>query len=169
MNFSRKLIHLLQENSCPKQPFESVLKKASTTIPKRYLTIDELKVTFFFLKMKKSTGADEISFNLIKNCFGELSDIFRYAFDYLCKRRHFQILWRLQKWPLYLKLVTLRKLVITAQFLVCHVSLKYWSVSCTTTFLATYLTKKYIIFEAVWLPKRLLHRACYCWFSWPNS
>ena len=114
MNFSQKSIHLLQENSCPKQPFESVLRKASTTIPERYLTIDELKVTFFFLKMKKSTGADEISFNLIKNCFGELSDIFTYAFDYLCKRRHFQILWRLQKWPLYLKLVTLRKLVITA-------------------------------------------------------
>ena len=58
MNFSQKLIHLLQENSSPKQPFESVLKKASTTIPGRYLTIDELKVTFFFLKMKKSTGAD---------------------------------------------------------------------------------------------------------------
>ena len=31
--------------------------------------------------MNKSTGADEISFNLIKNCFGELSDILRYVFD----------------------------------------------------------------------------------------
>ena len=31
--------------------------------------------------MNKSTGADEIYFNVIKNCFGELSDILRYVFD----------------------------------------------------------------------------------------
>ena len=31
--------------------------------------------------MNKSTGADEISFNVIKNCFGELNDILRYVFD----------------------------------------------------------------------------------------
>ena len=31
--------------------------------------------------MNKSTGADEISFNVIKNCFGELSDMVRYVFD----------------------------------------------------------------------------------------
>ena len=27
------------------------------------------------------TGADKTSFNVIKNCFGELSDILTYAFD----------------------------------------------------------------------------------------
>ena len=31
--------------------------------------------------MNKSVGADEISFNVIKNCFGELSDILRHIFD----------------------------------------------------------------------------------------
>ena len=31
--------------------------------------------------MNKSTGAHEISLNVIKNCFGELSDILRYVFD----------------------------------------------------------------------------------------
>ena len=31
--------------------------------------------------MSKSTGADEISFNVIQNCFGELSEILRYVFD----------------------------------------------------------------------------------------
>ena len=31
--------------------------------------------------MNKSTSADEISFNVIKNWFGELSDILRYVFD----------------------------------------------------------------------------------------
>ena len=31
--------------------------------------------------MSKSTGAHEISLNVIKNCFGELSDILKYVFD----------------------------------------------------------------------------------------
>ena len=31
--------------------------------------------------MNKSTGADEISFNVIKNCFGKLNDIMKYVFD----------------------------------------------------------------------------------------
>ena len=57
------------------------MKKVSTTLPERCLTINELKDAFFSLKISKSTGADEISFNVIKNCFGELSDILRYVFD----------------------------------------------------------------------------------------
>ena len=65
----------------PSKPFESILKKTSTTLPERCLTINELKYAFFSLKMKKSPGADEISFNVIKNCFEELRDILRYAFD----------------------------------------------------------------------------------------
>ena len=31
--------------------------------------------------MNDSTGADEISFNVIRNCFGGLSDILSYVFD----------------------------------------------------------------------------------------
>ena len=54
------------------------MKKASTTLPEKYITIKELKDVFFSLKMNKNTGADEISFNVI--LFGELSDILRYAF-----------------------------------------------------------------------------------------
>ena len=65
----------------PSKPFDRFLKKASTTLPERYLTINELKDAFFSLKINKSTGADKTSFNVIKNCFGELSDILRYVFD----------------------------------------------------------------------------------------
>ena len=65
----------------PSKPFESFLKKTSATLPERFLTMNELKDAFFALKMNKSAGADEISFNVIKNCFGELSDILRYIFD----------------------------------------------------------------------------------------
>ena len=47
----------------------------------RHVILNELQDAFFSLKMSKSTGADEISFNVIKNCFGELSEILRYVFD----------------------------------------------------------------------------------------
>ena len=57
------------------------LKKASTTLPEKCLTINELKDTFFSQKMNTSTGTDEIPFNVIKNCFGELNDILRYVFN----------------------------------------------------------------------------------------
>ena len=65
----------------PSNPFESFLKKASTTLPEKCLTISKLKDAFFSLEVNKSTSADEISFNVIKNCFGELSDILRYVFN----------------------------------------------------------------------------------------
>ena len=41
----------------------------------------QIKGRLFSLKMNKSTGADEISFNVTFNCFGELSDVLRYVFD----------------------------------------------------------------------------------------
>ena len=63
------------------KPFESFLKKASTILPEKCLTINELKDVFFSLKMNKSIGADEISFNVIKNCFRELRKILRYVFN----------------------------------------------------------------------------------------
>ena len=40
------------------------------------ITINELKDTFYSLEINKSAGYDEISFNVIRNCFGELCDRF---------------------------------------------------------------------------------------------
>ena len=62
-------------------PFEVSLNKASSVLPERCLTINELKDAFFSLKMNKSTGADEISFNIL-----------RYFFIYPCKQGYFRIL-----------------------------------------------------------------------------
>ena len=67
---------------------------------------------FFSLKMNKSTGADAISFNVIKNCFGELSDIMRYLFDLSLQTKVFTDPLKIAKVTLALlhsKLVTLRK------------------------------------------------------------
>ena len=57
----------------PSKPFGSFLKKVSTTLSG--LTINKLNNALFSLKRNNSTGADEILFHVIKNCFGELSDI----------------------------------------------------------------------------------------------
>ena len=90
MNFSQKLVHLLQERFLPRvSPLKVFLKKTSNTLPERCLTINELKDAFFSLKMNKSTSSDEISFNVIKNCFGELSDVSRYVFDLSLQTRIF--------------------------------------------------------------------------------
>ena len=48
------------------RPFEIYIKKVDTTIPTDSLTINEVKEAFFSLKIKKSPGCDEISFNVIK-------------------------------------------------------------------------------------------------------
>ena len=45
------------------------------------LTINEVKKTFFSLKINKSPGYDEISFNVIKNCFSELNMPLKYLFE----------------------------------------------------------------------------------------
>ena len=81
----------------PNKLFESFLKKASTTLPERCLTISELTDAFFSLKINKSTSADEISFNVIKNCLGELSDILSYVFDLSLQTGTFPDTWKIAK------------------------------------------------------------------------
>ena len=50
--------------------FESFL---NATMPADSITIYELKQAFFSLKRNKSPRYDEISSNVIKNCFSELN------------------------------------------------------------------------------------------------
>ena len=53
----------------------------SIPLPSQSLSINELKDTFFSLKANKSSGADEINFNVIKHCFGEFCGPLKYLFD----------------------------------------------------------------------------------------
>ena len=61
--------------------FESYVQKTNETIKDASITINELKHAFFYLKINESAGCDEVSFNVIKNCFGELCDSLKYIFD----------------------------------------------------------------------------------------
>ena len=48
------------------------IKKHDTTQPEKVISVNELKDAFFSLKINKSTGYDDISFNVVKKCFGVL-------------------------------------------------------------------------------------------------
>ena len=52
--------------------FNEYIKKHDTTQPEKVISVNELKDAFFSLKINKSAGYDDISFNVVKNCFGVL-------------------------------------------------------------------------------------------------
>ena len=52
--------------------FNEYIKKHDTTQPEKVISVNELKDAFFSLKINKSTGYDDISFNVVKKCFGVL-------------------------------------------------------------------------------------------------
>ena len=58
----------------------SFLNKIDKTMPADPVTINELKEAFFSLKTNKSPGYDEVSSNIIKNCFSELNYTLKYLF-----------------------------------------------------------------------------------------
>ena len=146
----------------PSKPFESFLKKASTTLPERYLNINELKDAFFPLKMDKSNGADKIFLNVIKNCLGELSYILRYAFDLSLQTGIFTDSVKIAKVTPVFKTDDLNEIS------------NYHPISILPCFskkserimrnrLCSYLVRWYlVIFKAVRLPKRSFHRTYHC-------
>ena len=64
-----------------KNTFESYLVKTSATMQHKSVSINELRDAFFSLKINKSPGYDEISFNVVKKCFSELSKPLKYVFS----------------------------------------------------------------------------------------
>ena len=56
----------------PSKSFETYMKNINSEMEKKPLTVNELKEAFFSLKSNKSAGYDDISYNVVKNCFGEL-------------------------------------------------------------------------------------------------
>ena len=69
-SFLQKLgTKLPNEIEKPTKTFDVSLKKVNILQPEYPFSINELKEAFF----SKSQGHDEISFNVIKSCFGSLS------------------------------------------------------------------------------------------------
>ena len=64
----------------PAKTFEVYLKKVDILQPEYLLSINEFKKAFFSLQINKSPDHNEISFNVIKSCFGYLSKILLHIF-----------------------------------------------------------------------------------------
>ena len=45
------------------------------------ITLNKLKEAFYSLKTNKSAGCDDVSYNVVKNCFGELCDPLLHIFN----------------------------------------------------------------------------------------
>ena len=83
-----KLAKKIPESS---QPFERYMKNVSSEIENKPLSFNELKMVFFSLKINKSAGHDDISYNVVNKCFGELCTPLNIYFTNHLKMEHFQI------------------------------------------------------------------------------
>ena len=61
--------------------FTSFLNRTHSIMEKNSLTINELKEDFFSLKTNKSPGYDDINFNVVKKCFGEINEPLKHLFN----------------------------------------------------------------------------------------
>ena len=72
---------LAQKIPQPSRPFQSYMKTVNSELENKKVTTNELKEAFFSLKINKSAGFDDMSYNVVKNCFGELSDPLLHIFN----------------------------------------------------------------------------------------
>ena len=67
------------------------MNKHGTTQTEKLISVNKFEDTFFTLKMNKSAGYDDISFNIVKKCFGVLHKPLLYLFNlcylFYCKSR----------------------------------------------------------------------------------
>ena len=65
---------LAQKIPQPLKRFASYMRKVNSKMENKPITVNELKEAFYTLKINKSTCCDDISYNVVKNFFGELCD-----------------------------------------------------------------------------------------------
>ena len=61
--------------------FEDFIKKTDSLLPVKAISMNEFKEACYSLKTNKSPGHDDICFNVIKQCFGELNGPLKLLFD----------------------------------------------------------------------------------------
>ena len=77
-NIGQKLASQIPKSS---KTFETYINKVNVIMDSKPLSISELKGAFFSLKINKSPGVDDVSFNIIKKCFGVLCELLIYLFQ----------------------------------------------------------------------------------------
>ena len=85
-NIGQKLVSQIPKSS---KTFETYINKVNVIMKSTPLSINELKVAFFSLKINKSSSVDDVSFNIIKKCFGVHCQPLIYLFQLSLKKRVF--------------------------------------------------------------------------------
>ena len=62
-------------------PFTSFLNQTQSLMTKNSLSINELKEAFFSLKANKISGYDDINFNVVKKCSGEINEPLKFILN----------------------------------------------------------------------------------------
>ena len=78
INTGQKLARQIPKSS---KTFETYMDKLNVIMDSKPLSLNELKDAFFWLKINKSPGVDDVSFNIIKKCFGVLCEPLTYLFQ----------------------------------------------------------------------------------------
>ena len=66
--------------------FEYFVNKSDFVMGTKPLSMNELKDAFYYLKSNKIPGYDDISYNIIKKCFGSLCEPLKYLFNISMKK-----------------------------------------------------------------------------------
>ena len=85
-NIGQKLASQIPKSS---KKFETYMNKVNVIMDSKPLSINELKDASFLLKINKSSGVDDVSFNIIKKCFGVLCELLTYLFQLFLEKRVF--------------------------------------------------------------------------------
>ena len=72
---------MVQKIPQPLKSFESYISRVNSEMENKPITVIELKETFYSLKTNKRTDCDDISYNVVKNCFRELCDPLLHIFN----------------------------------------------------------------------------------------
>ena len=62
-------------------PFQYFVNKSDFVIETKPLSMNELKYAFYSLKINKGPSHGDISYNVIKKCFGSLCEPLKYLFN----------------------------------------------------------------------------------------
>ena len=80
---------LAKEIPGPAKSFESYVLESNSTMPTGPISVNELKNTFFSIKTNRCPRPDEINFNVVRSCFGELCEPLQNLLYLSFKRRIF--------------------------------------------------------------------------------
>ena len=160
MNFGPNLAKKVPNSS---NSFTSFLNQTHSIMKKNSLSINQLKEALFSLKTNKSPGYDDINFNVVKKCFGEINEPLRHLFNLSLENGIFPEKMKIAKViPLFKygdpeNVTNYRPISVLPCFSKVLERIMY-----NQPVIQIFVRRKVIILKAVWIPKRSFYRPCYC-------